>query len=97
MFRNSEGVGRYPRGIMFRNSGGGYSLRLAQSSRGSVFGRNDHSYKTRGSHTAVLSGDFQSKFYFTGQHSPTIKIRAPTHTESSCKNNSFNVRILLTR
>ena len=30
--------------------------------------------------TAVLSRDFHSKFYFTGQHSPTIKIRAPAHT-----------------
>ena len=49
----------------------------------------------------VTSSRF-SKFYFTGQHTPTIKIRAPAPAVSSkfrrCNNinNSFNVRILLT-
>ena len=49
---------------------------------------------------ASLLPDFQSNFYFTGQHSPAIKIRArapPVSTKfSTYNNNSFNVRILLT-
>jgi hypothetical protein len=41
--------------------------------------------------TAVLSRDFQSKFYFTGQQSPTIKIRAPVLAVFMGNNKGFNV------
>jgi hypothetical protein len=47
-------------------------------------------------HSAVLSRDFQAKNFFTDQHSPTIKIRAPAPEVSSGNNHSFNVWILLT-
>jgi hypothetical protein len=44
-----------------------------------------------------LGGISPSKFYFTGQHSPTIKKRAPPHPVSTGNNEIFNVRILLTQ
>jgi hypothetical protein len=42
-------------------------------------------------------GIFWVEFYFTCQHRPTIKTRAPAHLVSTSNNESFNIRTLLTR
>ena len=38
-----------------------------------------------------LAGIFSQKFSFTGQYSPTIKIRAPAHPVPTGNNKGFNV------